>query len=181
MQSITLKHISKLSGFSISTISKALNGGYDISESTKLKIIELAKSKNYIPNNSALALRNRKTKLIGVIVPKINSRIYSNIVSKIQEKAFKQGYRILLLQSLKCEQKEFDCINNVRDGCVDGVILIKPHQKIEYSLNKLRLSTNSSSVPIVIEEIDKMSMLLDQGYIIGEKSLKMLLSKIEQS
>lgn len=175
---ITLKHLSQLSGFSISTVSKALNGGRDISKKTKLKICKLAKSNNYIPNSFALALRNRKTKILGVIVPNINSNIYCNIVAKIQETAFKKGYRILLLQSFKNEEKELECINNVRDGCVDGVILIKPNQKSFSLINNLILTMNSSSLPIVIKEIDKLALDLDDGQTIAENSLNMLLDKI---
>jgi len=121
---ITLKQISQSSGFSISTISKALNDKRDVNKETKAKVKEIAKKLNYIPNSSALALRNRETKIIGVIVPKINSKIYGNIISKIQVNAFKRGYRIILLQSLACEDRELECINNVSDGCIDGLILV---------------------------------------------------------
>ena len=177
---ITLKQISNLSGFSISTVSKALNDKLDISNKTRVKIQKLAKNFNYVPNNSALALKSRKTKIIAVIVPQINSSLYSNMISSIQEKAFHQGYRILLLQSLKSEEIELECINNVRDGCVDGIIIIKSFQKREYSKNKLSSVTNSLKLPTIIEKMDRLNISTDKGYIIGEKLLTMLLNKIEQ-
>jgi len=175
---ITLKQISHLSGFSISTVSKALNNRVDISNKTKVKIQKLAKNFNYVPNNSALALRSRKTKIIAVVVPQINSVFYSNMISTIQEQAFNLGYRILLLQSLKSEERELECINNVRDGCVDGMIIIKPFQKDGYSFNKKSLFKKHFVTPTVIEKINKLNINSDEGYIIGVKVLNMLLQKI---
>ena len=62
----TLKQIAKELGFSVSTVSKALNNSSEISELTKIKIQEFAKLKNYKPNVVALNLKNRQTKTIGV-------------------------------------------------------------------------------------------------------------------
>lgn len=176
---ITLKQISHLSGFSISTVSKALNDKLDISNKTKVKIQELAKNFNYVPNSSALALKIRRTKIIAIIVPQVNS-IYSNIISSVEENAFQKGYRILILQSLKSEERELECINNVRDGSVDGIIIIKPFQKRNYSTNKLSLFINFVQTPTVIEKIDRLDISSDKGFIIGAKLLNMMLNKIEQ-
>jgi len=175
---ITLKQISHLSGFSISTVSKALNDKFDISNKTKGKIQELAKSFNYVRNNSALALKIKRTKIIAIIVPQINS-IYSGIISSIEENAFQKGYRILILQSLKSEERELECINNVRDGSVDGLVIIKPFQKINNSTNKLSMFTNSVQIPIVIEEVDSLKIDSIKVYIIGKKLLNKILNKIE--
>jgi LacI family transcriptional regulator len=175
---ITLKQISRLSGFSISTVSKALNDKLDVSNKTKVKIQGLARDNNYIPNNTAVALRKRKTNIIGVIVPEINARIYGILVSKIQEMAFKKGYRLLLLQSFSCEVKELQCINNVKDGCVDGVIMIKSYQNNGYFNRNQYLSTNSNAIPTVIKEIDESNLNLDEGYTLGEKLINKLLHEI---
>jgi transcriptional antiterminator len=67
----TLKQIAKELNVSVSTVSKALNDSAEISGSTKIKIQEFAKLKNYKPNITALNLKNRSTKTIEVIVPNI--------------------------------------------------------------------------------------------------------------
>lgn len=68
---VTIRQLFKLSGFSISTVSKALNDKPDINLKVKHKIKGLAKSVNYIPNNLAAALRNRKTNIIALIVQEL--------------------------------------------------------------------------------------------------------------
>ena len=122
---VTMKHISNLSGYSISTVSKAINERKDISEQTRSKILKLASSYNYRPNNSAVALKCKKTKIIAVILPKVTSIIYSSILSGIQENAFSKGYKVIILQSFTSEKKELECINEIKDGSVDGLILVK--------------------------------------------------------
>ena len=50
---VTLKELSSILGFSISTISKALNGSNEISTITKKRVKEIAKKYNYRPNKIA--------------------------------------------------------------------------------------------------------------------------------
>jgi len=68
---ITLKKISRLSGFSVSTVSKALNDKKDIGVETKEMIMSIAKQHNYVPNYFATALRKQNTKTLAVIIPQI--------------------------------------------------------------------------------------------------------------
>ena len=80
MQAITtLKQMSVLSGCSISTVSKALNDKYDVSKATRVKIQELARDYNYIPNNAAVALRKKKSKTLAIIVPQITKSVIGNL------------------------------------------------------------------------------------------------------
>jgi len=175
MQSITLKHISELSGYSISTVSKALNDGSDISNQTKLKIRKLAKSNNYMPNSTALALRSKKTKIIAVIIPHINSPFYSGLLSEIQKGAFNKGYKVLILQSFGYKKRESECINEVMDGCVDGIVVIKNSHKS----NGPSLSINGTKSLSSLIYVDvKSSMSIHENKLLGEKSLNRLLQQI---
>ncbi|WBX70502.1 LacI family DNA-binding transcriptional regulator [Tenacibaculum retecalamus] len=58
---ITLKNIALETGFSISTVSKALNDSHEISSVTKEKIIKIATALNYTPNFFARNLKKKKT------------------------------------------------------------------------------------------------------------------------
>lgn len=125
---VTLKQISNLSGYSVSTVSKALNNRHDIRESTRSKIQKIAQKNNYVPNNSARALRDRRTKVIAVIVPKLTIDHFNIFVCEVQKKAFAIGYRVLILQSFNSPKKERECIRFVNDGSVDGILMISNTQ-----------------------------------------------------
>ncbi|PTX62247.1 LacI family transcriptional regulator [Kordia periserrulae] len=121
--SITLKELSKLSGFSISTVSKALNNKFDISKDTRKAIQKIALKYNYVPHNYAVALRKKQTKTVAIIIPQINKSIYGLFVYHIEKVASKFGYRIILFQSFEETKREKDCLKSILDGSVDGVII----------------------------------------------------------
>lgn len=62
-----IKEIAAKCGFSVSTISKALNGYTDISRETKQKVIKAAEECGYLPNSMARALKTNRTHNIGVL------------------------------------------------------------------------------------------------------------------
>jgi len=57
---VTIKDISIITGFSPSTVSKALNDKKDVGVNTKQIIQKVALEKNYQPNPYAVALRKTK-------------------------------------------------------------------------------------------------------------------------
>ncbi|MFC5046976.1 LacI family DNA-binding transcriptional regulator [Aquimarina hainanensis] len=81
---ITLKDISRLSGFSISTISKALHDDPDISFKTKRKIRELASVYNYVPNFLAKCLKDDTPNVIGISIPKIGDLPLRSLAREIK-------------------------------------------------------------------------------------------------
>ena len=126
---ITLKDLSTLSGFSVSTISKALNDKVDISAKTRQRIRSIAKEYNYVPNTYAVGLRKKKTKVIAVILPQVNKSFYSSFLYSIQKKASNYGYRLFLFQSFEEDAKEREYLNSINDGSVDGAIVLSLNKK----------------------------------------------------
>ncbi|WP_088323396.1 LacI family DNA-binding transcriptional regulator [Polaribacter tangerinus] len=122
-QKITIKTIAKELGVSTSTVSKALKDSHEISKETKDKIQAFANHYNYKPNNLALQLRNQKTKLIGVILPKIVHHFFSTVIKGIEEGANKKGYNIMVCFSNESYQKEVETLKVLSNGSVDGLIV----------------------------------------------------------
>jgi LacI family transcriptional regulator len=119
----TLKQIAKQLGVSVSTVSKALNGSPEISEATKTKIQEFAKLQNYKPNITALNLKNRSTKTIGVILPNILNSFFAKVFSGIERVAEEKGYHIITCISNESLEKEIHAMEVLSNGTIDGFIL----------------------------------------------------------
>lgn len=105
MKKVTIKDIAKQVGVSVTTVSNVINGKQSkVSDETIQKIHEAIKESNYIPNLSARSLVNKKSKLIGVIIPQtedykqllLENPFYSEIVSGIESKIREHGYYIIL-------------------------------------------------------------------------------------
>lgn len=170
--SITLKEISKASGYSVSTVSKALNDKLDISLETRSIIKNIAKKYNYVPNNYAIGLRKKKTKTISVIIPQINKPFFSSYLYNIEMVANSYGYRVLLFQSFHKETKEVECIKSNYDGSVDGVIVISKNQSLAN-----RYSNEINKLPIEYVHFDKNtsnSALKRESYMLFNKLLRQI-------
>ncbi|MEX0970691.1 MAG: LacI family transcriptional regulator [Paracoccaceae bacterium] len=64
----TLKTIAQMTGFAVTTVSRALNDAPDIGQATKEKVREVAKSIGYRPNRAGVRLRTGKTNVIALIL-----------------------------------------------------------------------------------------------------------------
>jgi len=96
MGSVNIKQLALKLNLSISTVSRALSDGYDISEQTKSKVLELAKKLNYQPNPYASSLRKHKSKTIAIVVPEIANNFFSLAINGIQSVAREKGYHVLI-------------------------------------------------------------------------------------
>ena len=99
---VTIKDISKKSGFSITTVSKALNDYSDISPKTKDLILSLANEMNYIPNSQARSLVTQKSYTVGIIFHEISGvglqhPLFSKILESFKGEVENAGYDLLFL------------------------------------------------------------------------------------
>ena len=149
-QKITIKTIAKELGVSTSTVSKALRDSHEISSETKEKIQAYANLYNYKPNNLALQLRNQKTKVIGVILPKIVHHFFSTVIMGIEEGANKKGYNIMVCFSNESYKKEVETLKVLSNGSVDGLIVSIANETLENKDFKHFVDLVSEEIPLVL-------------------------------
>lgn len=123
MKKITIKDIAKKFDVSISTVSKALNDSYEISQTTKEKIQAYAKKKKYKPNFNALSLKNRRTKTIGVVIPDMLNYFFAQVFKGVEKKANEKGYKIITCISNESYDKEVETMEMLSNGSIDGFIV----------------------------------------------------------
>lgn len=120
---VTLKQIARELDVSISTVSKSLRDSAEISEETRTKVQAFAKLYNYKPNNIALSLKNRKTKVIGVIIPEIVHHFFATVISGIEAMANDFGYTFIICMSNESFDKEVINMEMMANGSIDGFII----------------------------------------------------------
>ena len=79
---VTMSDIARCTGYSVNTVSHALNGIDDVRESTKKLILSTAKKLGYIPNSAAISMRNGRTMAVAAIIPDITG-LYFPIMVKL--------------------------------------------------------------------------------------------------
>ncbi len=136
--------IAEMAGVSRAAVSRYLNNGY-ISTEKREKIRRVIEETGYKPSVMAQTLRTKKTKLIGVVLPRINSDSISSVVEGISAELGRSGYEILMATTDNDPEKELDYLRIFSKNRVDGVILIatvftKDHRKVMESM----------SIPVVV-------------------------------
>lgn len=120
---MTINEIAKMAGVSRATVSRYLNDGY-VSEEKREKIRAVIEQTGYEPSAQARQLRSNCTRLIGVILPKINSVSVSRMVAGISQVLAAQDYQILLGNTDNDPAKELKFFSVFQANRVDGIILI---------------------------------------------------------
>jgi LacI family transcriptional regulator len=150
MKKLTIKDIAKKFNVSISTVSKALNDSYEISESTKEKIQKYAKENNYKPNFNAISLKNRSTKTIGVILPTMLNYFFAQVFKGIEKTAIANGYKVITTISNESLTKENEIVEMLSNGTIDGFILSMSREtELENDYSHLQ-DTIDNGIPIVM-------------------------------
>lgn len=141
---MNIAEIAKMAGVSSAAVSRYFNNG-PISEKKREAIRKVVEKTGFRPSVQAQTLRTRKTKMIGVIVPRIASNVIGKIVEGILEVLNQSDYQMLLAVTQNDPKKEVEYLTTFSDKQVDGVIFLatvfsSAHKKALADLN----------VPIVI-------------------------------
>lgn len=121
----TLKDVSILAQVSTASVSKVLNGNYTgVTEQTKKRILEAAKTLKYRPNRIARGLAKRETSIIGIVVPDISNPYFAELVKGMENEAELNGYNIFLCDADYKYLKERKYVNMLIEYNVCGVVLI---------------------------------------------------------
>ncbi|MBC6369119.1 LacI family DNA-binding transcriptional regulator [Algoriphagus sp. AK58] len=130
---VNLKELAAELKLSPSTVSRALNDSYEISEATKKKVISMAEKLNYQPNPFARSLRENKSKTIAVVIPERMSSFFSKVVDGIEEITQQHGYHLLVYSTHEDVDREKKIVNLLMNGRADAIIMSVSSQTSDIS------------------------------------------------
>ena len=119
----TIRDIKRLTGLSLATISKYLNGGNVLPEN-RTRIENAIDELGYEVNEIARWLATKKTKTVGVIVFNIQSLFNSTLLSYISASLRMAGYGLLICDSAENLEQESKNIRFLLNKKVDGILII---------------------------------------------------------
>jgi DNA-binding LacI/PurR family transcriptional regulator len=120
---VRLKDIAAQGGVCVTTVSKALRGASDIAAPTKARLQLLAQQMGYVPDSMAQGLRNRTTKLLGLVLSTVANPICARTVPAIEERAHELGYDLILAHNLNVPEREEAVIRRLLSRRVDGLFI----------------------------------------------------------
>jgi DNA-binding LacI/PurR family transcriptional regulator len=123
----TSQDVAKLAGVSVTTVSYVINnkrgGNIRISEATRKKVWKAVKALNYRPMSAARALRTKRSNMLALMIPYIETPYHPQLAVAVQREAEKKGFRVLVYDTRHELRREEDFLNVLPSHGVDGVII----------------------------------------------------------
>lgn len=122
VKAMNIHDIAKIAGVSKSTVSRYLNGG-SISQRTRDKIDKVVKETGYAPNQFAQSLKAKRTQMIGVIVPRLNSFASNETLLGIETYLRQQHHQTIIVNTDLDVTLEINALYSLAKNKVDGILL----------------------------------------------------------
>ncbi|WP_134087651.1 LacI family DNA-binding transcriptional regulator [Olivibacter sp. XZL3] len=120
---ISIVDIAEALGVSAATVSRALNDNPRISEATRKRVKEKAEELGYRHNSMASSLRNKRSNIIGMIVPRISMYFHAIFITALQNRLQDEGYSLMICQSNDSESIEQKLASTLYSSRVDALVV----------------------------------------------------------
>lgn len=128
-QSVTIQDVAKAAGVSVSTVSRVLNGRFDVASDTQNNILKVIEMLGYTSNLAARSMRSYRTNLIGLIMPDIAFPYAIEVMKGVNRAIAESDYDLLVYTTGDAqkhgtalhEQKYVSLLNN---SIADGVVIV---------------------------------------------------------
>ncbi len=119
----TYKDIQRMTGLSLSTISKYFNGG-NMLDANRKAIDRAIVKLDFRMNEYARGLKSKRSKTIGILIPELNSTFHTSIIADVEDILRAHGYGIIVCDSRLNRQMEREALEFLLGKMVDGIITI---------------------------------------------------------
>ena len=121
MSSIT--EVARLAGVSVATASRVVSASdYPVSAATRARVLEAARSLDYVPNELARGLLRSRVPVVGVIVHDITDPYFAEVVRGVEDGANGAGYLVITCSSERDPVRERSYVRLLRSMRAAAVI-----------------------------------------------------------
>ena len=150
---VTIKMIAKACGYSVATVSKALNDAPDISNDTRDKIRAIADQMGYTSNSAARLLKTGRSYNFGVLFEDASNKglthnFFSQILNGFKHRAEELGYDILFISD-GLGGRELSYAEHARYRSCDGVVIAS----VDYTQHAVTDLINSGIPVVTIDRV----------------------------
>lgn len=128
----TIRDVAKRAGVAVSTASLALNGKPQVSQQTRLRVLQAAEDLDYSPHAAAKNLADGRTRTIGLVNPTTvehlftSSGFFMRLIRGMHRAATEEGYSVSLHIADSEEEAKAAIRAAVRTRSADGFVITNP-------------------------------------------------------
>lgn len=121
---VTMDDVARTARVAKSTVSHVINGTASISDETRKAVQQAIRKLNYRPNSLARRLRQKRTAMIGLIIPDIGNEFYGQIARGAMNAAYKNQHAVALCSTQYDLPREGLEVNRLLEARVDGILFV---------------------------------------------------------
>ncbi|MRH41065.1 LacI family DNA-binding transcriptional regulator [Aquibacillus halophilus] len=160
----TIYDVAKRANVSAMTVSRVINNGSSIKESTRLRVEKAIKELDYIPNRSAQSLISKDTKLLSLLITDVANPFFTSIARGAEDKAHEKGYQLVFSNSDENIEKETSYIRSAVSRGIDGMLLTPSG---DFSIQNINILTKYK-IPFVL--VDRSLKGIESDIVHGDNS-----------
>ena len=123
LRPVTLADIAREAGTSASTASRALSGRGYVSDAVRDRLLAVADRLGYVPNASAQTLKQRTSRVVGVVVSALDNQFYAGLAAGIGQVLREANYQMVLLGDNSDPREELAGVRTFLAMRTPGVIM----------------------------------------------------------
>lgn len=133
--SVTIRDVAREAKVSVATVSRALNGHENVTDTVRRRVLRVAEQLQYAPHHAARSLSSRRTNTIGVVLPDLHGEFFSELMRGIDQVARARDLHLLVSSYHGRPQEQGAALRGMR-GRVDGLLLMSPFRDDEGHLDR---------------------------------------------
>lgn len=124
MKSVTLKDVARVSGVSVPTVSRVLNGGGHVSEETRRRIHEAAEQLDFRPNALAQSFALGRSFTVGVLAQKASGNFSTPVITGVIDELSKRDIAVLVYDDEDDPGARPQNLRTLQARKVDGIVVV---------------------------------------------------------
>jgi LacI family transcriptional regulator len=119
----SITEVARLAGVSTATASRVVSSAdYPVSPATRERVLDAARTLDYVPNALARGLLKSQIPVVGVIVHDITDPYFAEVVRGVEDAASPAGYLVITCSSERDAERENSYVRLLRSMRAAGVI-----------------------------------------------------------
>ena len=120
---VTIKDIAQQAGVGIGTVSRVLNNNPNVSDSTRMRVLDIAAQMHYVPNGAArmLVARDSTVNTVGILYPLIENQFFFEILKALNDQLKTDNYNLMIFNT---EDGHESAVNHIVEQRMAGMIVM---------------------------------------------------------
>jgi len=146
LSNITIEEIAKVTGVSVSTVSRVINNKPMVKDETRKKVLACLEKHHYSPNETARGLVNQSSRMVGILLTDLRTTHHIDGIFYIQQELDKMGFCCIILSTGHEDKQKAHYIELLNQRRVEAAVLIG--STFECDAVKKAISQYLSSIPV---------------------------------